>query len=342
VKRGPLVALAALGLVLSLVLEWLHVRAYVDPDAASFCTLGSRVDCTTVALSRHSVMLGLPVPLWGALGFLALGVAAFLRSRLLVLLSALGALVSLGLLGVELVAIGAVCLLCEAVHLLAFVIAALAFRSWPMLAPLERGMAFLVLSPPLGIGVALALFLPPYWGAFGWREVPPYSEGKTADGAPWIGARQPTLVVDEYTDYACPHCRIAAARALRYLAAHPDRLRIVRHQYPRMPCPPGVRAACLAVRVAYCAEEQGKFWQMDRYLFEHAHGGQVDIHAAAAAVALDERRLAGCVEHTNTYMRAERESKQSAKKRILGTPHYEIAGKRVSLKEAARRMAEAR
>jgi len=341
VKRGPLVALAALGLALSLVLEWLHVKAYVDPDAASFCTLGTRVDCTTVALSRHSVILGIPVPLLGALGFLALGLSALVRSRLLVLLAALGALASLVLLGVELVAIGAVCMLCEAVHVLTFVIAALAFRAWPMLSPIERERALVVLSPPVGIGIALVLFLPPYWGAFGWREVPPYPEGKTADGAPWIGAREPTLVVDEYTDYACPHCRVAAARALRYLAEHPNGLRIVRHQYPRMPCPVGVRAACQAVRVAYCAEAQGKFWQMDRFLLEHAAGGHVDVAAAAQAVGLDQRRLAACVEHTDTYMRAERESKQSAKKRILGTPHYEIGGKRLSMKEATRRMAEA-
>jgi uncharacterized membrane protein len=338
VKRTPFVSLAAAGVALSLFLEWMHVQAYAHPTADSFCAIGARVDCTSVALSRHSVLFGLPVPLLGALGFVAIGVAAWLRSRLLWLLAAVGALVSLLLLAAELFAIGAVCLLCEAAHVLSFLLAVLAFRVRRTLRPIDRDAALLVLGPVAGIAVALVLFLPRYWGAFGWKGDLPFVNGKTEEGHPWIGAASPKLTVEEITDYACPHCRVASTRALRYLAANEGTLRIVRRQYPRMDCPKGISVACQPLRVAYCAEEQGKFWQMDRWLFEHAAKGTANVAAAAKAVGLDAERLAQCVEREDIYTRAEAEAKLWSKKRLMGTPAYRIDGKTVPMKDAEARM----
>jgi uncharacterized membrane protein len=337
-KRAPLVLLAAAGVALSLFLEWMHVDAYARPSADSFCALGARVDCTSVALSRYSVLFGLPVPLLGALGFGAVGVAAWLRSRLLWPLAALGAVASLGLLGVELVAVGAVCLLCEAAHVTSFALALLAYRARTKLEPVTRDAALLVLGPVTGIAVALVMFLPPYWGAFGWKGDLPFAEGKTDDGHPWIGATSPALTVEEITDYACPHCRVASTRALRYVAANESTLRVVRRQYPRMECPRGVGVACQPLRVAYCAEEQGKFWPMDRWLFEHAQKGTAKVDAAAEAVGLDAQKLASCVEREDIYARAEAESKFWSKKRLMGTPAYRIDGKIVPMKDAEARM----
>jgi uncharacterized membrane protein len=338
VNRAPFVLIAAAGIALSLVLEWMHVRAYSQPTADSFCAIGARVDCTSVALSRHSVFFGLPVPLLGALGFAAIGVAAWLRSRLLWLLAALGAIVSLLLLGAELFAIGALCLLCEAAHVLSFLLAVLAFRARPALRPIDREAALLVLGPVTGVAIALVLFLPRYWGAFGWKGDLPFRNGKTEDGHPWIGAESPKLTVEEITDYACPHCRVASARALRYLAANEGSLRIVRRQYPRMTCSKDLDVACQPLRVAYCAEEQGKFWQMDRWLFEHATKGTANVPAAAAAVGLDGDQLAKCVERDDIHARAEIESKFWSKARLMGTPAYRIDGKMVPMKDAEARM----
>lgn len=341
-KRAPLVLLAGAGVALSLFLEWMHYEAYARPSADAFCAIGARVDCTSVALSRFAVLFGLPVPLLGALGFAAIGAATWQRSRLLLPLAAFGALASVALLGVELFAIGAACLLCEAVHLLTFVIAALAFRVRSELRPVDRETLLLVLGPVTGIALALVLFLPRYWGAFGWKGELPFSSGKTEEGHPWIGAASPALTVEEVTDYACPHCRVASARALRYVAAHDGALRVVRRQYPRMDCPLGVSAACQPLRVAYCAEEQGKFWQMDRWLFEHATKGSVMLHSASEAVGIDAGKLATCVEREDIYARAAKESKYWSKKLRTGTPAYRIDDKVTPMKEAEARMSAGR
>ncbi|HVR18147.1 MAG TPA: vitamin K epoxide reductase family protein, partial [Polyangiaceae bacterium] len=125
-NRTPIVVLAALGLALSLALELLHARAYLEPTASAFCATGERLDCTSVALSRYSVLLGVPLPLWGALGFIAIAVAAVRGSRWLLPLTGVAALASLVLFVLELAAIGALCLLCEGVHLVCFALVALA------------------------------------------------------------------------------------------------------------------------------------------------------------------------------------------------------------------------
>src|SRR5438034_9587370 len=120
--------LAAVGLLSSVALEVVHVRAYLDPSASSFCSAGARFDCATVALSRLSVVGGVPVPVWGILGFSAMLIAALRRSGWLLPLSAIAAVASVILLGAELVAIHSVCLLCEAVHVVSFALFYVAFR----------------------------------------------------------------------------------------------------------------------------------------------------------------------------------------------------------------------
>lgn len=332
-KRGALVGLAAVGLLLSLALELLHVRAYSAPTASSFCALGARLDCTSVALSRYAVFGGLPLPLWGALGFAALGTATFRRSWWLLPLAAGAALASVALLVVELAVVGALCLLCEAVHVVALAMLALAWQGRAGLVPRTRDDAALILLPPLGVMLALLLFLPKYWGAFGWKGELPFPEGVTADGAHWIGARDPKLTLEEYIDYLCPHCKASTAWTLKALAAKPNDIRIVRRHFPLAQCHVGRSSTCFQLRMAYCAAEQQRFWQMDRWLFAHQELRPA-LEAAARDVVLDPGRFATCVERTDIYERAERESRAVAKRHLVGTPTYMVGGKRIAGEKA--------
>ena len=333
-KRGLLLGLAVCGLLLSLVLEHLHVKAYAAPTAASFCTLGSRLDCTSVALSRYSVFLGLPVPLWGALGFLAIATAAFQRSWWLLPLTAAAAVGSVALLAVELFAVGALCLLCEGVHVVALAAFVVAWQGRRALLPRSRDDAALVFLPALGLMLGLVFFVPKYWGDFGWKGELPFPEGVTEDGGHWIGAREPKLTLDEYTDYVCPHCRAATASTLRRLAARPNDIRVVRRQFPLARCHANQKGSCVQLRMANCAAEQQRFWQMDRWLFAHGEELRPSPAAAARDVKIDPVRFASCVERPDSYERAERESKAASKRRLLGTPTYMVGGKRITPEKA--------
>lgn len=337
--RSAAVIVAALGLVLSIALEVVHYRAYTAPGASSFCSVGDKLDCVSVALSRYSVMLGVPVPLWGVAAFLAMLAAAYRGSRWLLPLGALATLGSTALLAVELFALHTVCLLCEGVHLASIALLVLAWRQrrTPSEAYGERDGLLAVFAPAVGLIIALLIFQPPYWAVFGWRGDLPFAQGTTAEGYPWIGAAEPTLIVHEFTDYSCPHCKVASSRMLKELAARPKQLRLVRRQYTRMSCPPGVKGACQLARIAYCAQEQGKFWQADRWLFEHATARhQVNLGEAARDIGLDEGKLRACVERSNTYDRAYADSKDATKLRLLGTPAYIVGDKKLSATEVTK------
>lgn len=346
-ERGSWTCRIALGLsivgaLVCVALEVVHVRAYLAPSLGSFCAFGSRLDCTSVALSRYAVWLGIPLPVWGLAGFLSLGLAAQRRSGWLVPLAALAALAGVALTALGLFVLGVLCPLCEVVHALCLAILAAAWRGRKGLSPLswsrprvpaEEGAR--VLLPSLGGLLAALAFVPPYWSISAWKGELPLSHGKTAEGYPWVGAEQPRLVLEQFVDYSCPHCKAASAQTALRLAAHPDSLRIVRRFFPRLMCSPPEEPRCLAVRIALCADEQDRFWQADRWLFENVEGG-VDPSPAdvAEAIGLDPSRLAECVARPATFARAVAEWRAAKKQHIPGTPYYRVDGRSISSAEA--------
>jgi uncharacterized membrane protein len=333
-----ILALACAGAAACLVLEYIHYRAYLVPGADSFCSFGEQLDCSSVALSKYAVLLGVPLPLWGLSGFLAIGLAAWRGSRWLLPLAALATAAGLGLTVLSGSRIGSYCVTCELVHALSAVILVLGWRArrqlvQPLSAPFTSAN---VLLPSLGVLLGVGFFLPPYWGVFAWHGELPFAHGRTADGHPWIGAAQPKLTLEEFVDYSCPHCKAATARNLMRLAAHPDELRLVRRHYPRTMCQPRSETRCIAARIALCAGEQDRFWQADRWLFEHAEGGhELRVLDAARDLEIDPARLAECVSREATFELAAAEWKQAKKLRIPGTPYYSDGSKLVDPAKAA-------
>jgi len=325
-----LLGLSGLGFAASVVLEVVHAQTYLAPARDSFCSLGARFDCVSVAASGASVFLGVPWALWGVAGFMALAAAVVRRSIWLLPLAIGAALTSVLLLILEIREIGSICLFCEIAHGATWLIAVLAvFARGSLRRDMKSGTTlYWVFVPGLTLGLTAALFLPPYWAAFSYRSAPPFATGTTPEGQPWIGAREPRLVIHEFTDYRCPHCRAATTRTLRWLDERPG-LRIVRHQQPNSACHT-FGPTCEAVRLAYCAEEQGKFWRADRWLFSHAQGGRpVNRAELGRDLDLEVAKLEACSQRADVYERAAGEHRYAKKMRILDVPGYLVEGKRL-------------
>lgn len=328
-QRLP-VLLAAVGLLASIALEVAHFQAYASPSATSFCSAGARFDCTAVALHPASVLLKIPLPVWGIAGFLAMLLAARRRSHLLVPLSGIAALASAVLLGIELFVVGSLCLLCEVVHGASFALFAVAWRRRSALPLSTRQSRQVVLGPPAAVLIGSFAVLPSYWAYYSWRTEIRIPHGVGADGRPWIGSESPKTVVHEYVDYACPHCAVSASRMAHLVAEHASSLRLVRHHYPRMKCPRiEPFAHCEFARVALCAGDQGKAWQMDSWLFEHVPSRlRMDYAEAARDVGLDEATLRTCATSERTFERAQAEATAAAEAHIIDAPSYVLDGKR--------------
>jgi len=113
------------GLILSLYLT-------IAPTP-EFCDITSFISCDRVLSSPYAKIAGIPTALYGAVWFAAMSTAAFLASDKKNVFLFMKGWSAVGLAGVgalvyvELVLIGAVCILCTAAHLLAVIAAALTF-----------------------------------------------------------------------------------------------------------------------------------------------------------------------------------------------------------------------
>jgi uncharacterized membrane protein len=336
-RVAALVAIG-IGLIASAATEVVHLKTYLDPDATSFCTIGQKLDCTTVSLSRYAVALGVPLPIWGLAGFLAMGIAALKRSWILLPLSAGAAGASVVLLLVELRVIHSVCLVCEGVHLASWVVFGIALLARQQLTPPSRRAAVATLAPSALMVLASWLALPRYWSPVSWKDPVTLPHGVDEGGHRWIGAEKPQLVVHEYLHYGCPHCMIAMARTRRWLSSLGDKVRFVRHQQPLSYCPVIVDK-CQFVRIAACAADKGKFWEADAWLFAHAPNRKsVDAKKAADDLGLEPEAFQACVDDPKTFRRVDKEAREAFGQKRTLTPSYYVDDEQLKLRELEARL----
>ncbi|MBM4361949.1 MAG: thioredoxin domain-containing protein [Deltaproteobacteria bacterium] len=341
-QRLPALGLAAAGLCASLVLVAVHVRSHTEPDYESVCSVAQGFDCSAVALSRFSVLLGVPVPAIGAAGFVALGLAFYRGYRIALPLAALASVASVVLLAVELLVIRSVCLLCEVVHLCSWAMLWLAWVSRAALAPAPRTGLMAVLAAPTALVALSAFAASSYTAPTSWTSMGDVPRGVGGDGLHWAGAKSPALTVTEYVDYSCPHCGVAARKTRRVFADKFDRLRLVRFPLSRMRCvrlAEGANRSCEFVRAALCAGDVGKFWEMDGWLLSHAPGTAVlDVERASREVGIDPSVLTECMRSPDTFRRADALAAAAMRRHMVEAPAYTVGDRKLSAREAHERL----
>lgn len=356
--------LCLLGVVVSVELSRIHVFVHTDPTYHTLCAVSEAVNCETVAASPWAVFAGLPVSLWGVLGYLVMGALAlwgWSKRRLhpawpwglLLLLSSFSVAVSAILGFISFTRIDSLCLFCMAsyaISLALLVVAVLATRaargqSVGLLGQdVKTAFARPRLMVPLtlaGLGsiVLLQVFVPPYWRTPGWADLPSLTSGSDQHGHHWIGAEKPALTIIEFSDYECPHCR-AAHKSIRLIAGKlADQVRLVHRHLPLdMACHPGIdrpfhARACLFAEAAECAGLQGRFWEMNDALFsmqERVKAKDMDPVDLAVRLGLDRRRFKHCLESHEAAPRVQADLRESMERRLDGTPTF-IVGEKVFL-----------
>jgi uncharacterized membrane protein len=364
-KRSALACLilALAGLGLSLWLTYIHVRVHTDPAYVSSCAFGGTLNCETVAASRYSVAMGLPISVIGAMFYLVVAAMAAVELRgsdgfsaagYLVLASMAGAAVSLLLGIISAVIIQAICLVCLTVYA---VNGALLFISiqrsrssggmmrvfkrqilelredyWPLVYLLLAGVLLTIAGPGRGF--------PRYWELASWRAGMMLPHGADKAGHPWIGAESPGLVVHEYFDYECPGCRLSHKKLRAVIARHADRVRLVRHESPRAHCDPprgeGPSTRCAVARGAHCAGKRGRYWEWnDAVIARPKKKGdyrnndyEMDL---AVRLGLDREGFEACMNDPATFRHVQQSSREAARAGVHVTPTYIVDGNKTSL-----------
>lgn len=347
--------LAIVGLGLSGYLTLLHVQLHHDPTYVSVCAIGDKLNCETVAASRYSVALGLPVSVWGALSYLILAWMSFSslsrkrsggRSGFLALYGLMLIAISIVLAAISAFVIGAVCLLCSAVYLINLVVATIAVArargsgglvvcvtadvrdtlAWP--GPAARRLAIV-----LAALAAVHVFVPRYWEMAAWRHGTIGASGTTDEGYPWIGAQDPKLAIHEYLDYECPHCKYAHHKLRRLVSEHSDEIRLVRHDYARMACKPNDpqlrRSSCELARAGFCAARFGRFWEWNDAVIAQprplkGEERQTYVTDMARQLDFDLKAFDACLFDADTIDRAHSVFIDARARRILETPSYVV------------------
>jgi protein-disulfide isomerase/uncharacterized membrane protein len=356
--------LSLLGIAVAAELTRIHVLVHTDPGYHSVCAMSEGVNCETVAVSPYSAFAGLPVSVWGIVGYLFMGglaLSSLGRRRLhptwplglLFALTAISVATSVLLAYISATRINSLCLFCTgcyAINAGLLVVCVVTWRqsrtgAWELLRSDLKALAarpvVLAVLATAGLGTlgALRAFVPTYWRTHGWSDLPKLATGTDASGHHWIGARHPKLTIVEFSDYECPHCR-AAHRAIRLLAAkHPDQVRLVHRHLPLdMACNPGITRpfharACLFAEAAECAGRQGRFWQMNDALFgvqETTKAAAVDPFELAVRVGLNRLDFKRCLEGHATADRIAADVQEGIARKLRGTPTF-LVGERVFL-----------
>jgi protein-disulfide isomerase len=341
-------ALAAAGLALALVLVREHANAFAG--GTSFCAINEYVNCDRVATSRYSVVLGLPVAVWGAFGYglallLALAGLSPRRRRagwpagLLLLVASICAAAGVVLAGISHLAIGALCLLCSASWLVSFGLLVAAWRACRpagAAAALRDDLGLLRERPAQAVGVAVAglalvavvaAALPRWWEAPPRAAVPPGGAGVAAP--PGTGSQGPTVVV-VFSDYLCPACARAHEETRALLAGRTD-VQVARRQFPLdSDCNPALSrrmhpGACDLARIGICAEAQGKLQAAEDLLFAN-QAAHRPIPEVVRAIGLDQKKLEACLASPETEARLRADIEAAVRIGLRATPTFVVRG----------------
>ncbi len=341
-------ALAAAGFVLAVVLARQHAQAHAG--IASFCAINEYVNCDRVATSRFSIVLGLPVAIWGMFGYglaLLLALAGLRPARRseswpagpLFVVAAAAAAIAVALALVSELAIGALCLLCAGSWLVSLALLAAAWRACRpggVAVAVRRDLAMLRARPVQAAFVALAgiaavaLVAAAYYSGNG-----PYWERRAGPpprrAAPEMPIAKGPVVVVEFSDYECPFCAKAHEETKALLAGRPD-VTLVRRHFPLdSECNPALRShkhpeACGLARAGICAEEQGKLPAMDDALFRNQQARR-PVDEVARAVGLDLLQFRRCLTAASTEARLRQDIEAGVRVGLTATPTYVVGGR---------------
>nr|CBX30213.1 hypothetical protein N47_D30220 [uncultured Desulfobacterium sp.] len=349
------------GLADSIYLSLHHYLIYTDIGYESFCAISKAINCDTVSQSPYSVLLGMPVALWGLFAYcFCIFLLPFAYHsdagrkriwRLFFAVSLIFSFVSIIFAIISTIYIHSYCIMCIASYGINFL---LVFYSWliirrfgekeGIITGLKRDAKFIVSKKRLFLSLATSYiilfvsvytFYPVYWNL----TPPPLSanvpNGITEDGHPWIGGSQnPELVITEYTDYLCFQCKKMHFFLRQIVEKNPEKIRLIHRHYPMdnkynplVKEPFHIGSGNMAILSIY-AESKGKFWEMNDALFDiDKKDKSINIKKLAEKTGLDSKELATARYDNKIRHALWLDIKDGLKLGITGTPAYVINGK---------------
>lgn len=136
---------------------------------------------------------------------------------------------------------------------------------------------------------------------------------------PTLGNGSVTLV--EVGCFSCPFTRKAQTDLRAFLQTHPE----VRLEFRAFPIPSHLNSSEAAI-AAFCAEEQGAFWQYHDALFSDADFSREKLVQHAATVGLNQSAFSACLGSQRVKDRLKIDVDAGKAAGIYGTPTFFVNG----------------
>jgi protein-disulfide isomerase len=152
----------------------------------------------------------------------------------------------------------------------------------------------------------------------------PRTEVPVPANAPAMGPANAPITIVAFTDYQCPYCHRAQNTMDQILTQYAGKVRLVHRDFPLE----GHAQAFPAARAAWCAGEQGKFWEYYKSLMSVSGDmAEADLLSRAEGLKLDSAAFKAC-SASDRHDAAIREGADTgARLGVTGTPGYFINGR---------------
>ena len=153
---------------------------------------------------------------------------------------------------------------------------------------------------------------------------PPPFVSELDDGmSPAKGATNPVVTIVEFSDFECPFCKQVQSALKQTLDSYGREVRLVFKHLPLE----GHRNSLPAARAAYCAAEQGRFWQFHDALFTAGNLSPPGFEQIASDLGLGLSKFQECVAAEQSRIAVVKDIEAARLLRIESTPSFVVNGR---------------
>ena len=111
------------------------------------------------------------------------------------------------------------------------------------------------------------------------------------DGFAALGPESAPVVVAEFADYKCPHCKTASKTLVEIQKEYPEKVRLIIMELPILG-----KTSEYAAKAAICAQQQNAYWPLHEAMFASQSGLTISkINELAGNLQIDTAALETCI-----------------------------------------------
>lgn len=145
----------------------------------------------------------------------------------------------------------------------------------------------------------------------------------STDDDPSIGTKGAPITIIEFSEFQCPYCKKARPAIDKVLSTYKGKVHYVFRDFPLSFHPQAKSSA----NAANCANEQGKYWEYSKFLWEN-QGKQNEelLFKIADDLKLNKDKFKKCVDDKKFFAEIDKDQLDGSEAGVSGTPAYFING----------------